>query len=178
MINSRHTTHGDVEAADFVQRHSFLITPLALVSNCTRRIKGSGADGLLSEDERTELKHACAVFGVAWKASYDRPLTPNGHIVVAWCRGSWTSAASVASSGRMAARRFTCWTRSAVRSHGKCATPRPATKRTPFTALRARLPQSLIAAPTRAERGAAAILVLARERGVETEVATNYLVSR
>ena len=83
MINSRHTTHGDVEAADFVQRHSFLITPLALVSNCTRRIKGSGADGLLSEDERTELKHACAVFGVAWKASYDRPLTPNGHIVVA-----------------------------------------------------------------------------------------------
>ena len=125
MINSRHTTHGDVEAADFVQRHSFLITPLALVSNCTRRIKGSGADGLLSEDERTELKHACAVFGVAWKASYDRPLTPNGHIVVAWCRGSWTSAASVASSGRMAARRFTCWTRSAVRSYGKCATPNP-----------------------------------------------------
>ena len=91
--------HGDVEAADFVQRHSFLITPLALVSNCTRRIKGSGADGLLSEDERTELKHACAVFGVAWKASYDRPLTPNGHIRGPvrhlWrLRGGWLRGAS------------------------------------------------------------------------------------
>ena len=30
------------------------------------------------------------------------------------CRGSWTSKASAASSGRAAARRFTCWTRSAV----------------------------------------------------------------
>ena len=75
--------HGDVEAADFVQRHSCVIAPLALVSNGTRRVTGSGADGLLSEDEKTELKEACAAFGVAWKASYDRPLTPKGHIVVA-----------------------------------------------------------------------------------------------
>ena len=44
--------HGDVEAADFVQRHSCVTAPLALVSNGTRRITGSGADGLLSEDEK------------------------------------------------------------------------------------------------------------------------------
>ena len=67
--------HGDVEAADFVQRHSCVIAPLAVVSNGTRRVTGSGADGLLSEDEKTELKGACAAFGVAWKAAYDRPLT-------------------------------------------------------------------------------------------------------
>ena len=48
--------HGDVEATDFVRRHSCVIAPLALVSNGTRRVTGSGADGLLSEDEKTELK--------------------------------------------------------------------------------------------------------------------------
>ena len=75
--------NGDAEAEDFVQRHSHVTAPLALVSNGTRRVTGSGADGLLSADENTELKEACAAFGVAWKASYDRPLTPKGHIVVA-----------------------------------------------------------------------------------------------
>jgi len=74
--------HGDVEAADFVQRHSCLIAPLVLESNGTRRVTGSGADGLLSEDKKTELEGACAAFGVAWKASYDRPLTLKGHTVV------------------------------------------------------------------------------------------------
>ena len=74
--------HGDVEAADFVQRHSRVIEPLAVVSSGTRRVTGSGADGLLSEDEKTELKGACAAFGVAWTASYNRPLTPKGHIIV------------------------------------------------------------------------------------------------
>jgi len=74
--------HGDVEAADFVQRHDSVFAPLALVSSGTRRVMGSGADGLLSEDEKTELKEACAAFGVRWKASYERPLTPKGHIVV------------------------------------------------------------------------------------------------
>ena len=44
--------HGDVEAADFVQHHSCVIAPLALVSNGTRRVTGSGADGLLSEDKQ------------------------------------------------------------------------------------------------------------------------------
>jgi hypothetical protein len=75
--------HGDIEAADFVERHSSVIAPLAIVSNGTRRVTGSGADGLLSEDEKTELKGACSAFGTAWKAAYDRPLTPKGHIVVA-----------------------------------------------------------------------------------------------
>ena len=75
-------------------------------------------------------------------------------------------------------RRFTCWTRPAVRWYGRCATPRPATKRTPFTTLRARLPQSLIGTPVKAQRGAAAILVLARERRVEAEAASNQLVAR
>jgi len=36
--------HGDVEAADFLQHHSCVIAPLALVSNGTRRVTGSGAD--------------------------------------------------------------------------------------------------------------------------------------
>ena len=35
-----------------MQRRSCVIAPLALVSNGTRRITGSGADGLLSEDEK------------------------------------------------------------------------------------------------------------------------------
>ena len=49
-----------------------------IVSNGTRRVTGSDADGLLSEDKKTELKGACAAFGAAWKAAYDRPLTPKG----------------------------------------------------------------------------------------------------
>ena len=73
-------THGDTEAADFVQRHCCVMAPLALVSNGTRRVTGSGADGLLSEDEKTELKGACSALRTAWKAAYDRPLTPKGHI--------------------------------------------------------------------------------------------------
>ena len=66
-----------------MQRHISAIAPLALVSNGTRRVTGSGAGGLLSEGEKTELKEACAAFGMAWKAGYNRPLTPKGHIVVA-----------------------------------------------------------------------------------------------
>ena len=77
------TTYCDTEAADFVDRHSSVIAPLALVSKGTRRVTGSGAGGLLSEDEKIELKGACADFGMAWKARYYRPLTPKGHIVVA-----------------------------------------------------------------------------------------------
>jgi hypothetical protein len=36
--------HGDIEAADFVERHSSVIAPLAIVSSGTRRVTGSGAD--------------------------------------------------------------------------------------------------------------------------------------
>ena len=55
--------HGDIEAADFVERHSSVIAPLAIVSNGTRRITGSGADGLLSEDEKTELRGVLGLWG-------------------------------------------------------------------------------------------------------------------
>ena len=38
----------------------------------------------MSDEEKTELKVACAAFGVAWKTSYpNRALTPKGHVVVA-----------------------------------------------------------------------------------------------
>ena len=73
LRNEINAIHGDVEAAHFMQRHSHVIAPLALVSSGTRRVTGSGADGLLSEDEKSQLKEACAAFGVRWKASYDRP---------------------------------------------------------------------------------------------------------
>jgi len=122
--------HGDVEAADFVQRHSCVIVPLALVSNGTRRITGSSADGLPSEDESTELKRACAASGVAWKATYDRPLTPKGHTVVAHVPWFVDQCGICGFFGEGAAGRFTYWTRSAVKWYGRCAIPRPATKRT------------------------------------------------
>ena len=51
------TTHCDTEAADFVDRHSSVIAPLALVSKGTRRVTGSGAGGLLSEDENWALRN-------------------------------------------------------------------------------------------------------------------------
>jgi hypothetical protein len=167
--------HGDIEAADFVERHSSVIAPLAIVSNGTRRVTGSGADGLLSEDEKTELKGACSTFGTAWKAAYDRPSTPKGHIVVAHVPWFVDEYGICGVFGREAARRFTCCTRSAVRWYGRCAIPRPATMRKPCTSQRACLPRSLIGTDTTAKRRSAAILVLARERGMKTEVASNEL---
>ena len=157
--------HGDVEAADFAQGHSCVIAPLAVVSNGTRRVTGSGADGLLSEDEKTELKGACAAFGVAWNVSYNRPLTPKGHIVVAhvpWFVDQYGICGVFGEDGCESLHVLDSLCRKIVR---KMRNPEARHKRTHFTALRARLPQSLIAAPTRVERGAAAILVLARERG-------------
>jgi hypothetical protein len=44
--------HGDIAASDFVEHHSNVIAPLAIVSNGTRQVTGSGADGLLSEDKK------------------------------------------------------------------------------------------------------------------------------
>ena len=52
MSDKIEAIHGDVEAADFVLRHSRVMEPLAVVSSGTRRVTGSGADGLLSEDEK------------------------------------------------------------------------------------------------------------------------------
>jgi hypothetical protein len=49
-----------------LQRHNCcVIAPLALVSDGTRRVTSSGADGLLSEDKKMKLKWACAAFGKA-----------------------------------------------------------------------------------------------------------------
>jgi hypothetical protein len=96
------TAYGNIEAADkFLQRHHCCVI---VVSDGTRRVMSSGADGLLNEDKKMKLEGACAAFGKAWKANYNRPLTPKGHVVVAHvartCRGSWTSTAYAASSGR------------------------------------------------------------------------------
>ena len=44
ISESTKTTHGNTEATDFVQRHSSVIAPLALVSNGTQRVTGSGAN--------------------------------------------------------------------------------------------------------------------------------------
>jgi hypothetical protein len=138
-----------------------------IVSNGTRRVTGSDADGLLSEDKKTELKGACAAFGAAWKAAYDRPLTPKGYIVVAyvpWFVDEYGICGVFGEDGCEALHVLGSLCRKMVHN-GRCATPRPATKRTPCTTQRARLPQSLIGTHKTAERGAAAILVLARVRG-------------
>ena len=63
--------HGDVIDEDFVQRHSRVIAPLALVRDGTRRVTGSGADGLWGgvegelrpppDPKRAHRRGACAV---------------------------------------------------------------------------------------------------------------------
>ena len=69
---------GEAEAADFVERHSRVLKPLAVIGRHTRRT----TDLQLSDDQKKELKDACAEFGVAWRLSYkDRLLTPKGHVV-------------------------------------------------------------------------------------------------
>ena len=73
--------YGGTEARDFVDRHTAVLKELVVVSSITRRVKGAGAGGLLSDAERAELKRACAAFGEAWRASYHRILTPKGNIV-------------------------------------------------------------------------------------------------
>ena len=73
-------SYGAAEAEAFVSRHSAVLKPLKVVSRLTRKV----TDGLLSQEEQTELKTACAEFGDAWRASYpDRILTPKGHVVEA-----------------------------------------------------------------------------------------------
>jgi hypothetical protein len=173
--------HGDAEAVDFFQRHSCVIVPLALVSNGTRRVTGSGVDGLLNEDEKTELKRARPLgWRVAWNASYNRPLTPEVHIVVAhvpWFVDQYGIYGVFGEGGCEALHVVDSLCRKMVRHMRNPEARHKATKRTPFTTLRARFPQSHIGTLMRAERGAAAILVLARERGVEMEVASNLAIS-
>jgi RNA 3'-terminal phosphate cyclase len=75
--------HSPEEATAFVERHARVLKEFEINGRITRRVEGSGPNGLLSEDEKTALKDACAEFGSAWKMSYpNRALTPKGHIVV------------------------------------------------------------------------------------------------
>jgi hypothetical protein len=71
------------EFTAFFERHARVLKELEITGRITRRVKGTGPNGLLSEAEKTALKDACAAFGAAWKMSYpNRALTPKGHVVV------------------------------------------------------------------------------------------------
>ena len=62
-----------------------MLKELEIIGRITRRVEGSGPNGLclLSEAEKTALKDACAAFGAAWEMSYpNRALNPKGHVVV------------------------------------------------------------------------------------------------
>jgi hypothetical protein len=48
------------EAIAFVERHARVLKELDMIGRITRRIEGSGPNGLLSEAEKTALKDACA----------------------------------------------------------------------------------------------------------------------
>lgn len=61
---------GEAEARDFVNTHTAVLKELVVVSRITRRVDGAGAKGCLSEEERTELKRACAAFGAARRANF------------------------------------------------------------------------------------------------------------
>lgn len=135
--------HSAEEAEAFVERHGRVLKELAVVSRITRRVEGTGPGGLLSVQVKTELKAACAAFGSAWTTTYpNRAMTPNGpryrgarprlcgyvrHLWGLW-RGRRRGAPRHGLGGPEVA-----WC-------GRCATPRPATRHTPFTTLRALLP--------------------------------------
>ena len=78
---------GNVEAKDFIDKHTAVLRELAVVSRITRRVNGAEVNKCLSAVERKDLKVACAAFGVAWRANYcdkagkPRRLTIKGHIV-------------------------------------------------------------------------------------------------
>jgi hypothetical protein len=77
------TGHSPEEFTAFVKRHARVLKELEIIGRITRRVKGAGPNGLLSEAEKTALKDACAALGAAWKMSYpNRALTPKGHVVV------------------------------------------------------------------------------------------------
>jgi hypothetical protein len=76
--------HSPEEFTAFVKRHARVLKELEIIiGRITRRVKGTGPNGLLSEAEKTALKDAYAAFGAAWKLSYpNRALTSKGHVVV------------------------------------------------------------------------------------------------
>ena len=67
--------HSKAEADDFVQRHTAVLEPLVIVGHLSRAVR------MLSADEISELKHAGARFGAAWRAGYKDLLTVKGHVV-------------------------------------------------------------------------------------------------
>ena len=67
--------HSKAEADDFVQRHTAVLEPLVIVGHLSRAVR------MLSADEISELKLACARFGAAWRAGIRDLLTVKGHVV-------------------------------------------------------------------------------------------------
>ena len=63
-LTSTEAGHSKAEADDFVQRHSEVFEPLATVAHLTRAVR------MLSVDEISELKLACAGFGAPWREGY------------------------------------------------------------------------------------------------------------
>ena len=67
--------HSQAEADDFMKRHTAVLRPLATVAHLTRAVR------MLSADEISALKVACARFGAAWREGYRDLLTVKGHLV-------------------------------------------------------------------------------------------------
>ena len=65
--------HSPEEFTAFVERHARVLKELEIIGRITRvttrRVEGTGPNGLLSEAEKTALKDACAAFGAASKMS-------------------------------------------------------------------------------------------------------------
>jgi hypothetical protein len=57
--------HSPEEFTAFVERHARVLKELEIIGRITRRVEGTGPNGLLSEAEKTALKDACAAFGAA-----------------------------------------------------------------------------------------------------------------
>ena len=56
--------HSQAEADDFMKRHTAVLRPLATVAHLTRAVR------MLSADEISELKVACARFGAALREEF------------------------------------------------------------------------------------------------------------
>ena len=67
--------HGDAVWTTFFTRHCSVLEHLVVVSHHTRSVE------MLSEEQLTELRSACAGFAVSFRLAYDRILTVKGHVV-------------------------------------------------------------------------------------------------
>jgi hypothetical protein len=119
-----------------------VLKELEIIGRITRRVEGSGPNGLLSEAEKTALKDACAAFDAAWKMSYpNRALTPKGHVVVVhvpWFVDKYGICGVLREDGGEAAHVTDPAARKLVR---QMKTLKSATRRTPSTTPRACLPR-------------------------------------